>query len=55
MAEKATKVTIKSNLDRIIVHNGLEIMPLETLSVSKEVADHLIKLGYCEAIKAREV
>lgn len=54
MAEKA-KVTIKSKLDRIIIHSGLEIAPLETLRVDKEVADYLVKLGYCEVIKAREV
>lgn len=49
------KVTIKNKLDCVIMHNNLNIMPLETLKVDKAVADHLIALGYCEEVKTREV
>lgn len=53
--KEVKKVMIKSELESIIMHNGIKIMPKEAIKVEKDVADHLIKLGYCKEVKTREV
>lgn len=55
MAKGDSKVVIKSQLDRIIMHGNIVIMPQEILEVDRASVEELIDKGYCKIVKSREV
>lgn len=55
MAKGDSKVVIKSQLDRVIMHGSLVIMPQEILEVERTSVEELIEKGYCKIVKSREV
>lgn len=56
MAVKETKrVSVKSILNGTLIHNGIEVAPLEVLSVTEDLAKELIATGYVKEVKVKEV